>query len=76
MPGGEVDGERFEAGPGSLVYMKPNAVHQLEVISDERIVVVWADWAPDGDKSVHDAGFKILAPVPQQPESAKIALQQ
>ena len=53
--------------------MKPNAVHELVVTSEERLVVVWADWAPNGDQSVQAGGFKPLAPVPEQPESAKIA---
>jgi len=68
-----VNGEEFIAEPGSVVYMKPNAVHSLEVISNEKLVVVWADWAPDGDRSVLNTGYKLIGTVPPQPERAKIA---
>jgi quercetin dioxygenase-like cupin family protein len=70
-----VDGEEFVAEPGSTVYMKPGAVHSLEIISDERAVVVWADWAPNGDHSAMQGGYELLGDVPSQPEAAKISLQ-
>ena len=69
-----VDGEEFIAEPGSTVYMKPNAVHSLEIISDERAVVVWADWAPNGDQEAMQGGYELLGHVPEQPQSAKISL--
>lgn len=67
-----VDGEEFIAEPGSAVYMKPFAVHSMEVLSDERAIVVWADWAPNCDRSVMHGGYELLGPVPEQPERAKI----
>lgn len=68
-----VDGEVFEATPGSTVYMKPWAVHSMEVTSDERAVVVWADWAPNCDRSTLHGGYELMETVPEQPERAKIA---
>jgi len=70
-----VDGEEFIAEPGSAVYMQPNAVHSLEVISAEKAVVAWADWTPDGDRTAMQGGYELLGRVPEQPESAKISLQ-
>ena len=69
-----VDGEEFIATPGSTVYMKPNAVHSLEIISDEKAVVVWADWSPNGDMDAMQGGYELLGHVPEQPERAKISL--
>ena len=68
-----VDGEEFVATPGSAVYMKPFAVHSMEVISDDRAVVVWADWAPNCDRSTLHGGYELMGRVPEQPEQAKIA---
>ncbi|MGI9260752.1 MAG: cupin domain-containing protein, partial [Woeseiaceae bacterium] len=68
-----VDGEEFIAEPGSAVYMKPFAVHRMEVTSDEMAVVVWADWAPDCDRSTLHGGYELMDRVPVQPERAKIA---
>jgi mannose-6-phosphate isomerase-like protein (cupin superfamily) len=67
-----VDGEIFIAEPGSTVYLKPNAVHSLEIISDEKAVIVWADWAPNGDQEAMQGGYELLGHVPLQPESARI----
>lgn len=67
-----VDGEEFIATPGSTVYMKPNAVHSLEIISDETAVVVWADWSPNGDMAAMQGGYELLEHVPSQAERAKI----
>ena len=69
-----VDGEEFIATPGSTVYMRPNAVHSLEIISEEKAVVVWADWAPNGDQEAMQGGYELLDRVQEQPESAKINL--
>jgi quercetin dioxygenase-like cupin family protein len=67
-----VDGEEFIATPGSTVYMKPNAVHSLEIISEEKAVVVWADWSPNGDMDAMQGGYELLEHVPEQPERARI----
>jgi len=67
-----VDGEEFVATPGSTVYMKPFAVHSLEVISDETAVVVWADWSPNGDMEAMQGGYELLEHVPEQVERARI----
>jgi quercetin dioxygenase-like cupin family protein len=67
-----VDGETFVATPGSTVYMKPNAVHSLEVVSDEKAVIVWADWSPDGDMAAMQGGYELLEHVPEQPERARL----
>lgn len=67
-----VDGEEFIAEPGSTVYMKPNAIHSLEIISAEKAVIVWADWAPNGDKEPMQGGYELLGHVPVQPERAKL----
>lgn len=67
-----VDGEEFIATPGSTVYMKPMAVHSLEVISEEKAVVVWADWSPNGDMEPMQGGYELLERMPEQPERAKI----
>ena len=67
-----VDGEEFVATPGSTVYMKPNAVHSLEIVSDEAAFVVWADWSPDGDMDAMQGGYELLEHVPEQPERARI----
>jgi quercetin dioxygenase-like cupin family protein len=69
-----VDGEEFIATPGSTVYMKPNSVHSLEIISEEKAVVVWADWSPNGDMEAMQGGYELLGHVPEQPDSAKISL--
>lgn len=69
-----VDGEEFVATPGSTVYMKPNAVHSLEVISDDKAVVIWADWSPNGDMEAMQGGYELLEHVPEQPERARINL--
>ena len=69
-----VDGEDFIATPGSTVYMKPNSVHSLEIISEEKAVVVWADWSPNGDREAMQGGYELLGHVPEQPERAKISL--
>jgi mannose-6-phosphate isomerase-like protein (cupin superfamily) len=69
-----VGGEEFIATPGSTVYMKPNAVHSLEIISAEKAVVVWADWSPNGDMDAMRGGYELLGHVPEQPERAKISL--
>ena len=69
-----VDGEEFIATPGSAVYMKPNSVHSLEIISEEKAVVVWADWSPNGDMEAMQGGYELLGHVPEQPDSAKISL--
>ena len=68
-----VDGETFHAEPGSAVYMKPWAVHSMEVTSNERAVVVWADWAPNCDRTTLHGGYELLGTVPEQPERARIA---
>ena len=67
-----VDGEEFIATPGSTVYMKPYAVHSIEIISDETAIVVWADWSPNGDMEAMRGGYELLDHVPLQPERAKI----
>ncbi len=67
-----VDGEEFIAEPGSAVYMQPWAVHSMEVISDERAVVVWADWAPNCDRTTLHGGYELIGQVPEQAERAKI----
>ena len=67
-----VDGEEFIATPGSTVYMKPNAIHSLEVISTERAIVIWADWSPNGDMEAMQGGYELLEHMPEQPEQAKI----
>ena len=55
--------------------MKPNAVHSLEIISDEKAVIVWADWAPNGDREAMQGGYELLGRVPEQPASANIHAQ-
>ena len=67
-----VDGEEFIATPGSTVYMKPYAIHSLEIISDESAIVIWADWSPNGDMEAMQTGYELLERVPKQPETAKI----
>jgi mannose-6-phosphate isomerase-like protein (cupin superfamily) len=67
-----VDGEEFIATPGSTVYMKPNAVHSIEVVSDEKAIIVWADWSPDGNMEAMQGGYELLEHVPEQPERARL----
>ena len=67
-----VDGQEFVATPGSTVYIKPHAAHSLEVISDQKAVVVWADWSPNGDMEAMLGGYELLEHVPEQPERARI----
>lgn len=52
--------------------MKPNAVHSLEIISDEEAFVIWADWSPNGDMHAMRGGYELLDRVPEQPERARI----
>jgi hypothetical protein len=66
--------EGFASLPGSTVYMMPNAVHSLEIISEEKAVVVWAGWSPNGDMDAMQGGYELLGHVPEQPERAKISL--
>ena len=46
-----VDGETRRVGPGTTIYHAPYADHRWITVSDEPVRVVWAQWAPDGDRS-------------------------
>lgn len=47
----EVDGERFEVGPGAVVRHEPWAVHAMEVLGDDpaELLYVWYLPAADAD---------------------------
>lgn len=46
-----VDGETRRVGPGTTIYHAPYTDHRWVTVSDEPLRVVWAQWAPDGDRS-------------------------
>lgn len=46
-----VDGETRRVGPGTTIHHAPYADHRWATVSDEPLRVVWAQWAPDGDRS-------------------------
>jgi quercetin dioxygenase-like cupin family protein len=48
----KVDGETFIAEPGSAVYLKPNAVSSLEIISKEKADIVRINWGISCDRNV------------------------
>ena len=52
-----VDGETRRVGPGTTLYHAPYADRRWVTVSEEPLRVVWARWAPDGDR----AGFRIDA---------------
>lgn len=45
-----VDGETRRVGPGTTIYHAPYARHRWVTTSPEPLRVVWAQWAPDGDR--------------------------
>ena len=59
-----VDGDKFIADPGELVYHKSWAMHRSEIISKGRAVVMWADWSPDCDRSVLKKPYELLGGAP------------
>lgn len=48
----KVDGEEFFAEPGSAVYLKPNAVRSLEIVSKDKAEIVRINWGSNCDRSV------------------------
>jgi quercetin dioxygenase-like cupin family protein len=46
-----VDGETRRVGPGTTIYHAPWADHRWVTVSPEPLRVLWAQWAPDGDRS-------------------------
>ena len=46
-----VDGETRRVGPGTTIYHAPYADHRWVTTSKEPLRVLWAQWAPDGDRS-------------------------
>lgn len=46
-----VDGETRRVGPGTTIHHAPYADHRWVTVSEEPLRVVWAQWAPDGDRS-------------------------
>lgn len=46
-----VDGETRRVGPGTTIYHAPYADHRWVTVSSQPLRVVWAQWAPDGDRS-------------------------
>lgn len=52
-----VDGETRHVGPGTTIHHAPYADHRWVTVSEEPLRVVWARWAPDGDR----AGFRVDA---------------
>lgn len=55
-----VDGRKFIAGPGELIYHKPWAVHRSVGASKATTVTLWADWGVQCDRSVLKKPYKIL----------------
>ena len=48
----EVDGEEFLAEPGSAVYLKPNSIRSLEIISKDKAVIARGNWGIDCDREI------------------------
>lgn len=48
----KVDGETFIAEPGSAVYLRPNAVSSLQIISKDKADIVRINWGVNCDRSV------------------------
>lgn len=46
-----VDGETRRVVPGTTIYHAPYADHRWVTTSEEPLRVIWAQWAPDGDRS-------------------------
>lgn len=47
-----VDGEEFYAEPGSAVYLKPNSVRSVEIVSKDKADIVRVNWGTDCDRTV------------------------
>lgn len=47
-----VDGEEFMAEAGSAVYLKPNAVSSVEIVSKEQAKIVRLNWGMNCDRTV------------------------
>lgn len=66
--------DRIEVvGAGTTIYMRPMASHRVEVVSDEPMRAIWAQWAPDGDASCMDTGYQLLEMLPDLPDRARFA---
>lgn len=65
-----VDGETKIVGAGETIYMKPNATHRMRVVSKEPMKAIWAQWAPGGDRSYMDHGYRLLENLPELPAEA------
>lgn len=68
-----VDGQTKIVGPGGTVHMKPNAAHRIRVVSEDPLRALWAQWAPGGDQSYMDHGYKLLEELPELPDTARFA---
>jgi mannose-6-phosphate isomerase-like protein (cupin superfamily) len=66
----EVDGDEFVAGPGSMVYHNPWAMHRSEIVSKSKTVVMWANWVTGCDREVLQEPYEVLEPIPVQPLTA------
>ena len=59
----KVDGETFIAEPGSAVYLKPNAVSSVEIISKDKADIVRINWGVNCDRTVlTDKKYIFLSP--------------
>ena len=66
-----IDGETFEAGPGTAIYTKPNAVHRMVNVGEGVLKTIWFWWAPNGDRVQLNAPPRIVERPEQQPARAK-----
>ena len=62
--------ETFVAEPSTLIYHAPLTIHKMVNLTEEVLVTVWAQWAPGGDRSVFDSGYRLVEQVPEQPSNA------
>lgn len=68
-----VDGKIIEATPGTTIYIKPNSVVSIDVLSGEPMKSLWGKWAPNGDaKNYLDTGYEMLEDFTGFPKEAEL----
>ena len=62
--------ETFLAEPGEVIYIAPNTIHRMVNLTDDIARAIWGRWAPNGDRSVYDGGYRYVEPLPEQAPEA------
>jgi quercetin dioxygenase-like cupin family protein len=64
-----IGSETFDAGPGTAIYTPPGTAHRMVNVGNDTVRAVWAWWAPGGDRSVFDGGYRFVEPLPPLPRA-------